>query len=278
MNFKFEHITSRSNPIIKWAFSLQDKKHRDSEKTFIVEGEKLSYEALSNGLPVTHIFVAESKSEKIFSKLNKILEAGSDKNVSIFLLSDSAFEKISTEKAPQGIISAIKYLDFFFNIDIIYKKDFLFSSNERVMILSSLRDPGNLGSVIRSAVAFGIDMIMLSGDCADIYNPKTIRSSMGSLFKIKIAVTSDLVSAVKELQNQGRRVFSAELRDNAVSLSSVDIKKTDVVVIGNEGHGIDTAISEACDKSVYIPISQNTESLNAAVAAAVFMWEQNKNQ
>ncbi len=270
-----ELISSRSNPIVKWAFSLHDKKNRDMEKTFIAEGEKLTYEAIKNGLDVTHIFISESKKDKILPRLLQLIDF-EKKNIKIFLLSESAFEKISTEKAPQGVISAIKYLDFFLNIDIIYKKDFLFSDDRRIMILSSVRDPGNLGSVIRSAAALGTDTIIISSDCADVYNPKTVRSSMGSLFKVKILITSNLSACIKDLQNAGKRVFAAELRKNAVPLTSLDIKKTDVFVIGNEGHGIDENISSICNGSVYIPITENAESLNASVAAALFIWEQSK--
>ncbi len=270
-----ELISSRSNPIVKWAFSLQDKKNRDMEKTFIAEGEKLTYEAIKNGLDVTHIFISESKKDKILPRLLELIDF-EKKNIKIFLLSESAFEKISTEKAPQGVISAIKYLDFFLNIDIIYRKDFLFSDDRRIMILSSVRDPGNLGSVIRSAAALGTDTIILSSDCADVYNPKTVRSSMGSIFKVKILIISNLSACIKDLQNAGKRVFAAELRENAVPLTSIDIKKTDVFVIGNEGHGIDENISSVCNGSVYIPITENAESLNASVAAALFIWEQSK--
>ncbi len=270
-----ELISSRSNPIVKWAFSLHDKKNRDMEKTFIAEGEKLTYEAIKNGLDVTHIFISESKKDKILPRLLQLIDF-EKKNIKIFLLSESAFEKISTEKAPQGVISAIKYLDFFLNIDIIYKKDFLFSDDRRIMILSSVRDPGNLGSVIRSAAALGTDTIIISSDCADVYNPKTVRSSMGSLFKVKILITSNLSACIKDLQNAGKRVFAAELRKNAVPLTSLDIKKTDVFVIGNEGHGIDENIASICNGSVYIPITENAESLNASVAAALFIWEQSK--
>ena len=161
-------------------------------------------------------------------------------------------------------------------MDIIYKEEFYFSSSERILILSSLRDPGNLGSVIRSAVAFGVDHIIMSADSADPYNPKTIRSAMGSLFKTKITIASDLPSVISVLRSLGRRVLSAELNENALVLSDAKLTTADVVIIGNEGHGISSDISKLCDSSIYIPISKNTESLNASVAAAIFMWEQNK--
>ncbi len=191
----------------------------------------------------------------------------------MFILAESAFEKISTENSPQGIICVIKYLDFFNYSDIIYKEDFLLSEGEKALILCSVRDPGNLGAVIRSAAAFGVDRIYLSSDCADVYNSKTVRGAMGSLFKIKITTVGDMPSLVAAMQGVGRRVFSAELRPGALSLSDVALRASDVFIIGNEGHGIPEQISSCCDSSVFIPISANTESLNASVAAAVIMWE-----
>lgn len=143
-------------------------------------------------------------------------------------------------------------------------------------MLYAMRDPGNLGSVIRSAVAFGADRILMSADSADVYNPKTVRSAMGSLFRVKITAVEDVIGSIDSLRKSGRRVFAAELSDGAASLDDVTIKKSDVFMIGNEGHGIPPEVSHACDGSVYIPISKATESLNASVAAALFMWEQKK--
>ncbi len=263
--------------MVKWAASLSDKKGRDKERTFIAEGEKLSLEAIETGLPVSHIFVSEARSERILPRISAAFENSvADENCEVFILSESAFSKISTEKAPQGIISVIKYLDFFNNIDIIYKEDFFLLPSERTIALASVRDPGNLGSVIRSAVAFGVDHIVISSDSADIYNPKTVRSAMGSLFRVKVSIVSDMEAFAMAVQASGRRIYAAELSDSARSLSDIGILPSDIIVIGNEGHGIPSSLSDKCSGSVYIPISKKTESLNAAVAAAIFMWEQSK--
>ncbi len=271
-----ETITSRNNPIVKWAATLLSKKGRESSKCFIAEGEKLSYEAMKARLKISHVFIAESKKSKITEKITSLLADEIYEDTQIITLSDGAFEKISTEKAPQGIISVIKYLDFFREIDIIYKEEFFLDAEERVIILSSMRDPSNLGAVIRSAVAFGVDHIILTADSADVYNPKTVRCAMGSLFRVKVSIIRDINSFVKAMIGIGRRVFAAELSDNAISLESIGLKPSDAVIIGNEGHGISPELSSICTASVYIPISKKTESLNASVAAAVFMWEQNK--
>jgi len=161
-------------------------------------------------------------------------------------------------------------------LDIIYKEDFFLEDFERAIVLSSVRDPGNLGSVIRSAVAFGATHIILSSDCADIYNPKTVRAAMGSLFKVKVSYVKNLESFVLSAKENARRVFAAELSEGAKSLSELRMRQDDLFIIGNEGHGIDKEISRIATASVYIPISSLTESLNAAVAAGIFMWEQSK--
>ena len=269
-------ISSRNNQLVKWAASLTDKKGRNAENCFIAEGEKLSIEALRRGLPVTHIFVDEEKSEKILSLLSDYKNDERHSDCRVIILSESAFSKISTEKSPQGIISVIKYLDFFTNMDIIYKEDFFISQGERALSLYSLRDPGNLGAVIRSAAAFGVQHIVLSWDSADVYNPKTVRAAMGTMFGIKITTVKDFASFIKAAGDNGRSVYAAELSENAKSISDINLSTEDIFIIGNEGHGIPNEISSVCTGSVYIPISEGVESLNASVAAAVFMWEQNK--
>ena len=268
-------ISSRNNPTVKWAASLADKKGRESEMCFIAEGEKLTLEALRRGLPVTHIFVNAEKDERISALLSEFEGDERHENLRVIYLSESAFSKISTEKAPQGIISVIKYLDFFRNLDIIYKEDFFISKGERALSLYSLRDPGNLGAVIRSASAFGVKHIVLSSDSADIYNPKTVRAAMGTLFGVKITFVKDFESFIRAAKENGRNVYAAELSDGAKSVREIDLCGDDIFIIGNEGHGIPREISSICTSSVYIPISEGVESLNASVAAAVFMWEQN---
>ena len=269
-------IKSRNNPFVKWVCTLQDKKGREQERRFMAEGHKLVFEAISAGLPVTDCIIMQSKVNEYTDKLYQLLECEGFEETCITVVDDSVFEKISTEKAPQGLIAIIKYLDNFKDMDIIYKEDFFLEHDEKAIILCSLRDPSNLGAVVRSAVAFGKEHIILTNDCADVYNTKTIRSAMGSLFRVKVTRVGSLADAISGMRDNGRRVYAAELTDRAVSLKSVDLSSKDVFIIGNEGHGIPGEISEMCDASVFIPISTSTESLNASVAASIIMWEQSK--
>ncbi len=273
-----ETISSRQNPTVKYAASLADKKGRERERAFLAEGEKLTYEAASSRLPVTHIFVCENKKEQLLPRITEAFSDAMYENTKLLILSKEAFEKISTEKSPQGVISVIKYLDIFCKLDIIYNVEKYFSFNERIVALNSVRDPSNLGAIIRSAVAFGVSHIVLSSDSVDPYNPKTVRAAMGALFKIKITFVTDFASFIKDSILSGRNVYAAELRDTALPLDEVSFKSRDIVIIGNEGHGIDASISSLCTASVYIPISTMTESLNASVAASILMWELSKHK
>ena len=274
MIFVKDIINSRKNPTVSRIYSLLDKKAREKESLFFAEGVKLFLEAASAHLPIDSVVVREDKKDEFFPLISNALGDEKYDKTKVYTFSCSCFEKISTEKSPQGLIVIIKSLDFFKSCTKIIEEAFCKEDAKKSIILSSMRDPGNLGSVIRSAVAFGAERIILSDDCADVYNPKTIRAAMGSLFKVEILISDDLCRTISALRNAKRRVFAAELRDNAVSVDDMILTSNDVIVIGNEGHGIDIEVSSSCDGSLYIPISSNAESLNASVAAAIFMREQ----
>ena len=276
MILQSEVLKSRQNQIVKWAASLQSKKGREENGCFLAEGEKLAREAAAAGLPVTHVFICENRREQLEGELLSTFSSKIFENTRLYVVSEECFCKISSEISPQGVITIIKYLDFFQNKDIIYKEGFFLAPGERALALSSIRDPGNLGSVIRSAVAFGIEHLVLSDDCVSIYNPKTVRSAMGSLFRIKVTVVKDFLSFLSAARAVGRHVYSAELSENARPLGFLSLDRESIVVIGNEGHGVSPEVSAACECGLYIPISEKTESLNASVAAAILMWEQSK--
>lgn len=271
-------ITSRNNPETILAASLQSKKGRDETGLFIAEGEKLFRESAKpeNRSKIDRIYLLEDVCERYIPLVSDLLGRDFVDSDRIFAFSESAFSKITSEKSPQGIITVLKSIDFSKNYIKIEKKDFASFEGKRIVALSGVRDPGNLGAVVRSAVAFGFTEIVLSSDCVEITNPKTVRAAMGAIFSIGFRTVSDFGSFVSSARDAGRRVFAAELREGAKPLSEIGIKSDDVIVIGNEGHGIPTEISSLCDASVYIPISPASESLNAAVAASLFLWEQSK--
>ena len=252
-------ITSRSNPLIMRIAKLADKKHRDSEQLFTFEGHKLLEEALKNNVEIEYIFHTENCD--FFD--NKLL------NCRKFVVSDSVYSKISNEKSPQGIFCAAKYIDIFHKKVKIYNDNF----KGRAFIIASVRDPGNLGTIIRSAAAFGIDQLILSSDCADIYNIKTVRASMGSLFRQRITIADDIVQTAEYLQNNGYTVYAAALDNKAVNLRDIEINDKVCFSVGNEGHGLPDEYIKVCGGTVIIPMTAGIESLNAAVAASILMWE-----
>jgi len=191
-----------------------------------------------------------------------------------FLVSDDIFEKISEEKSPEGVITIAKYIDKLQKNATIYNSvNFLQMKNEHIVLLESVRDPSNVGAIIRSAAAIGIDRLILSADCADIYHPRAVRGSMGTVFNQRIDRVTDLATTIREMRESGRRVFAAALDERALSLGEFEILAGDAVVIGNEGHGLSKEVIAACTGSVIIPMSERAESFNAAVAASILMWE-----
>ncbi len=267
-------ITSRQNSGVKLACALLDKKSRETEGLFRFDGSKLFGEAVAESVGIERVYIAESSKELVYSKVGE--ELSSLDQGKIFVVADHVFEKMTEERAPEGIITIAKYIDKSHKSVKIDNEGYFPSTDECVMLLESIRDPGNLGTMIRSAAALGIDRLVISSDCADIYNPKTIRAAMGGLFKLridKLDAAFCMSDYITELRETGRRVFAASLEEGALSLSRVSFLKGDSVVIGNEGHGLSKKTICACDGSVIIPMTEGCESLNAAAAAVIFMWE-----
>lgn len=143
----------------------------------------------------------------------------------------------------------------------------------RYILLSSMQDPGNIGTILRTAAAFGLDGVFLSSDCPDLYSPKVLRATMGGIFKIPLEVSDDLTEVIDRLQEAGIRVCAAALDGQAVPLQQAGLGNGCAVVIGNEGNGLPGHLIERCGQAVMIPMRPDSESLNAAMAAGIFLWE-----
>ncbi len=275
MAFAEEIIRSRQNKNIVELCKLTDRKAREASKCFRFDGIKLLDEAIKNGVPVKAVFLRQGDDGRIVSELqNRYGKDVFDRFERVFVVAEEIFEKISEEKSPEGVITIAKYIDKFQKNATIYNSaDFLGMKNERIVLLESVRDPSNIGAIIRSAAAIGIDRLILSADCADIYHPRAVRASMGTLFNQRIDRVNDLTEVIGGLQKSGRRVFAATLDEHAVELGSFEMEAGDCVVIGNEGHGLSEDVCRACKNSVIIPMSGRAESFNAAVAASILMWE-----
>lgn len=223
-----------------------------------------------------YVVLRENSSGEIEQSVERALEDGRiDKNA-VMVVSESVFEKISEERAPEGIISAAELPTALHRtLDTEGAREYSTSADERLLIAESLRDPGNLGTVIRSSAALGIDRLILSDDCADLYNPKTVRAAMGGLFKLKIDIipSGKLSDAIISLRGAGRKIYATALHKEALEIGSFAMRQGDCFVIGNEGHGLSEAVISACDFCAVIPMAEGSESLNAAAAAAICIWE-----
>ena len=275
MLFTGEIIRSRQNKNIVELCKLTDRKARETSRTFRFDGIKLLEEAIKNDVEICAVFLSCAAQERVLAFLHQRFgRAYEDKIEKCFVVSDDIFDKISEEKSPEGVITIAKYIDKLQKNATIYNSvHFLQMKNESIVLLESVRDPSNVGAIIRSAAAIGIDRLILSADCADIYHPRAVRGSMGTVFNQPIDRVSDLAATIKELRESGRRVFAAALDERALSLGAFEIRAGDAVVIGNEGHGLSGEVIAACSGSVIIPMSERAESFNAAVAASILMWE-----
>lgn len=251
-----EAITSRKNNDVRLMRALfRDVNERRETSLFAVEGDHLCGE-LSDHVDSVDLFLyTERAAQKYPETLKKVLA----KSLRAFVITEELSEYISDTKSPQGLFAAAG----------MFCREM--SENPRkAVILDRVQDPGNVGTIIRAAEAFGIDSVMLYGGCADAFSPKAVRASMGSVFRVNIKLGS--YPEEVRLVYPSFKIYAAMLDGSANRLGKVIFPEKTAIVIGSEGSGISPEISAICDEKIYIPIS-GAESLNAAMAAAVIMWE-----
>lgn len=255
-------ISSRKNPAVMLYRELnKERKAREREGKFNIEGAKLCGEAVDAGLVITDAFLTEEAERKypdIAGKIRDVLDPT--------MITDDIASYISDTKTPQGIFLTARTLD---KNEKTCKIDSM-----KYILLDGLQDAGNVGTIIRTCDALGIGAVVMSPDCADVYSPKVVRSAMGSLFRLNV-MTAPLPCFIAGLQADGYTVYAAVLDKNAESINDVRFPGKCAVVIGNEGSGVSRDVINAAGKSIYIPI-ENAESLNASVAAAIFCYEMKK--
>lgn len=264
-NGRYGYITSRANQLIVATAALSEKKYRDRRGCFVFEGRKLLCDALASDAEIVSVFIREDVSLDLVSGFPE------DK---VTVVTPEVYDKISGEKSPEGILCVAKHIDFLHKFVTIYNCDGNASGTK--FMAAQIRDPGNLGTMIRNANALGIDEFIISSDCADLYNRRTVRAAMGALFRQKITVCADIYSAVYYLRKNGYRVSAAALSGDSVKLNDMQISGRDCFLVGNEGHGLEKDLIDICSGSVIIPMREGSESLNAAAAAAILMWETGK--
>lgn len=246
-------ITSVKNQQIKTWAKLKQRKYRKEQGLFIVEGEHLVEEALKSDWELETIVIKENF-EPNFDLSNHLVEA----------ISDHVFAHLSETKTPQGILAIVKMRE-----EEEYKKN-------RLLILDAVQDPGNLGTMIRTADAAGFDAIILGGGTVDLYNDKVIRASQGSIFHIPIIELS-LETAVDQLKESGVSICASTL-ERAVPVQTIEWPEQVGLIVGNEGSGVNQTLIEKSDLLVHIPIYGKAESLNVSIAAGVMMYQMQINR
>lgn len=237
---------SIENKKIKNIKKLNQKKYRDEFNEFLIEGEHLVLEAYNNG---------------ILKEL--ILEEGTDFNLNIdtIYVSDNILKYISDLSNPPKIMGICNKLK---------EKEI----GNKVIILDNVQDPGNLGTIIRSAVAFNIDTIVLGKTCVDLYNTKVLRATQGMLFNINI-IEKDILNLVKDLKSNNYKIYGTKV-NGGKSLKNVEKSEKFAIIMGNEGNGVNLNILDMCSEYIYIDMNSNCESLNVGVAASIIMYELDK--
>ena len=274
LKFLQNPITSRQNTTVKRICALLEKKERKATRLFRFDGIKLLSEAVEKGAKIEYVAISEGVDQRKAQKIGELIECGALDKRCVICVSEAVFEKMSEESSPEGIITVAQFLSDVHH-DIASPEEYFIDGAKRILIVESLRDPGNVGTVIRSSFALGIDRLIISDDCADLYNPKTVRAAMGALFSLEIDVVraSELPSLIFKLRSLGRRIYATALCEGALEIGKFEMTAQDAFVIGNEGHGLTKETIEASNGTAIIPMTEGSESLNAAAAAAICIWE-----
>lgn len=265
-------IVSRDNPKIKNLVKLiSSKKERQAQNSYVIEGVRSCADAFKDRaqgrLRIVGVFSTSEALDKCRTMLDAdIFEMGTN-GVLMQVISKELALKISDEGNTQGIFAVAQMRDR----SLPERLD-----GSRYLVLDNLQDPGNLGTVLRTADAVGLDGVILTNSCCELYNPKTVRSTMGSLSRVNIYIENDFEKVLNCLKSSGARIVASVVKEGRM-ISSYSFDKKCAVVIGNEGRGMSDEHIAKCDDNVTIDMRGNLDSLNASVAAAVFMWEMTKN-
>ena len=254
-------ITSTANAKVKHLANLRKKrKLRDEEGVFLVEGIRMFRETPKRLLKEVYASESFYKKEKHMTD-----EALKGSGAHLLILSDTVFGYVSDTKTPQGILCVVRQLDHSL-------EEAAAGRAAHMIVLNRLQDPGNLGTILRTAEGAGVTGILLDQECVDIYNPKTIRSTMGSIYRMPFYYSQDLKKDIGCLKAKGICIYAAHLNGRQ-DYDEADYTKPCAFLIGNEGNGLDEEIAQQADTYIKIPMAGRVESLNAAIASSVLMFE-----
>ena len=252
-------ITAKNNPKIKETKALlTSAKERKNSGLFVLEGVRLCCDAIKSGCKVTNAFCTENCMEKYGEDIALVKENCDN----FYLVSNDVLKTISDTVTPQGVVC----------VATMSTKDFQYENGKKYIALDTVQNPDNLGAISRTAEAFGIDGMIVFGGC-DIYNPKALRASMGALIRLPVKVCESLENEMKKCKKVGINTFATVPDRDAKDITKVDFSKGAFCIIGNEGNGVSQEIIGLCDEKITIKMSGRAESLNAAAAASITMWE-----
>ena len=253
----FSEISSRENPLVKLVSSLQSSaRSRKEAGLFVIEGLRICSDAMENGVIFEKLIVSKNALEKYAEKINQFAKISQNS----YVFTDALFKKVCDTDNPQGVLAVCKMPETNSEIE----------NNGRYIALENLQDPSNLGAISRTAEALGISGIIISGDSCDAFSPKVLRASMGTLLRMPVFIADDITEFICE---NNLRSFACVVDRDAESISDIDFKDGDVILIGNEGNGLKEETKDKAYSRVTIKMQGNAESLNAAAAAAIAMWE-----
>ncbi len=256
-------ITSKDNRLVKeWRALNEQARQRRKTGLFAIEGARLCGDALASGLTLTAVLYTAAARETYAAVVESLI-AAADESAEI---SASLAQGLGDTAHPQGVFCIAKSLDIRLSLDTI-------DNMGRYGVLEDIQDPGNLGTMIRTAEAFGLDGLVLSAGCCDVYNPKVLRASMGGVFRLPLAVADDLPTALVALQARGMTALACVVDADATPIQRVQTAGGSLCVIGNEGNGLTAETVAVCRQRVTIPMGGRAESLNASMAAGIVMWE-----
>ena len=253
-----EILSGRNNPQIKEAQKLLDKKERKITGRYILEGARLCKDAAENGTEIEKLFITEGAAEKYGSEYDIISRAAER----VYFISEDNAVKLSDTKNSQNIFCICIKKENHLEI----KKDGMY------LLLDNIQNPDNLGAAVRTAEALGADGLILNSGC-DIYSPKALRASMGALIRFPVMICDEAVSFIAKCVSDGMRVFATVPDSSADDITKTDKSGGAVLVIGNEGNGVSDEVLKACTDRITIPMKGKAESLNAAAATAISVWE-----
>lgn len=255
-------IKSKDNQKIKLVRSLDNKKVRDLQGLYVIENIKLIEEALKENIIFQFVFLSESLANK--TDVEKLIKAFNEKKIEYHLIENNLFKEVSNTVNSQGIIGIAKKPKN--DIEAIIKK------NNFIVFCDKLQDPGNLGTIIRTADAFGPCAVVLSPSCVDAYNDKTVRACAGAIFRVPIVEIENSLGFIKDLKGQEFSIISTVVNSDK-SFDDINNPKKICLIIGNEGNGVSNELKEASDECITIKMTGQTESLNASIAAAISIYE-----